>query len=57
MTTKHGPVRVKLGYIGDRLVKAVPEYEDVRAASEKTGTPVADIIKAAEAAARRPKGR
>ena len=57
VTTKHGPVRVKLGYIGDRLVKAVPEYEDVRAASEKTGTPVADIIKAAEAAARRPKGR
>jgi uncharacterized protein (DUF111 family) len=37
--TAHGTVRVKLGRMGGRLVKASPEYEDCRRIAEETGLP------------------
>ena len=45
--TKCGPVRVKFGKAGEKVLKAVPEYEDVKALARKTGTAFRDI--AAEA--------
>ncbi len=37
--TDYGTVRIKLGYLGGRLIKAMPEYEDVKKAAELTSLP------------------
>jgi len=44
--TRFGPLRVKTASV-DGVVKAMPEYEDLRRASQKHGVPVAEV--AAEA--------
>ena len=45
-------VRVRLGYLGDRLVTVSPEYEDCRRAAARAGRPVKDLFDEARAAAR-----
>ncbi len=46
--TPGGKVRVKVGQRGGKILKAVPEYEDVKLAAEKSSMPLRDIIKMAE---------
>lgn len=43
-----GKVRVKVGLRDGKILKAVPEYEDVKLAAEKSSMPLRDIIKMAE---------
>jgi len=42
--TRGGVVRVKVGKSGGKVLKAVPEYEDVKAAARKSGRPLREII-------------
>jgi len=44
VSTKYGKVSVKVGLIGGKAVKAVPEYEDVKAAAMKAGRPFREIL-------------
>lgn len=46
-------IRVKRGMLDGRVITIQPEYEDVRAVAERTGTPIADLLAAARAAAPR----
>jgi uncharacterized protein (DUF111 family) len=48
--TKYGDVRIKLGFMGDRLVSASPEYEDCKKAAESHGVPIRRVYDAAIAA-------
>jgi pyridinium-3,5-bisthiocarboxylic acid mononucleotide nickel chelatase len=41
--TPYGPVRVKLGLLGDELVQAVPEYESCREVAQRAGVSVKDV--------------
>jgi pyridinium-3,5-bisthiocarboxylic acid mononucleotide nickel chelatase len=41
--TPYGPVRVKLGFLGDELVQAVPEYESCREVARRCGVSVRDV--------------
>jgi uncharacterized protein (TIGR00299 family) protein len=41
--TPYGPVRVKLGFLADELVQAVPEYESCREVARRTGVSVRDV--------------
>jgi uncharacterized protein (TIGR00299 family) protein len=43
-----GRVRVKVGQRDGKMLKAVPEYEDVKLAAQKSSMPLRDIIKLAE---------
>jgi hypothetical protein len=45
VNTLYGDVRIKLGYIGDRLVKAKPEYDDCYNISIKYNIPYDSIVK------------
>lgn len=44
VSTKYGKVSVKVGLVGGKAVKAVPEYEDVKAAAIKSGRPLREIL-------------
>ncbi|MEW5743403.1 MAG: nickel pincer cofactor biosynthesis protein LarC [Myxococcota bacterium] len=48
--TPWGPVRVKLGLRGERVLNATPEFEDCRALAEKAGVPLKAVQAAALAA-------
>ena len=48
--TDFGPVTVKLGYKGDRLLQVAPEFESCREISAKTGQPLRAIYAAAQTA-------
>ena len=54
VTTRWGPVRVKLGLRGTHVLNAAPEFEDCRALAQKAGVPVKDVQAAAVAAYRKP---
>jgi pyridinium-3,5-bisthiocarboxylic acid mononucleotide nickel chelatase len=41
--TSHGPVRIKVGMLGQEALNAAPEYEDVRALAEAAGVPVKQV--------------
>jgi pyridinium-3,5-bisthiocarboxylic acid mononucleotide nickel chelatase len=41
--TPYGPVRVKLGLLGDEIVQAVPEYESCREVARRAGVSVRDV--------------
>lgn len=41
--TPYGPVRVKLGLLGDELVQAVPEYESCREVAQRAGVSIRDV--------------
>lgn len=45
--TPYGPVRIKLGFLGDELVQAAPEYESCREAAQRSGVSVRDVHLAA----------
>jgi len=45
--TQYGPIRIKVGRWKGEEKTASPEYEDVRAAAEKTGTPLKAVHQAA----------
>jgi uncharacterized protein (TIGR00299 family) protein len=45
--TPYGPVRLKLGFLGDELVQAAPEYESCRDAAKRAGVSVKDVHLAA----------
>lgn len=44
--TPYGRVRVKVGRQGGKVVTVSPEYEDCRAAAERTGTPLREVMAA-----------
>ncbi|MDR1612084.1 MAG: nickel pincer cofactor biosynthesis protein LarC [Planctomycetota bacterium] len=46
-------IRVKLGMLGDEIIRRQPEYEDCRAAALATGKSLREIFGLADAAARR----
>ncbi len=41
--TPYGPVRIKLGFLGDELVQAAPEYESCRETAKRAGVSVKDV--------------
>jgi uncharacterized protein (TIGR00299 family) protein len=45
--TPYGPVAVKEGLAGGKVLKASPEYESARQAAERHGVPLAKVFKAA----------
>ncbi len=47
-----GAVRVKIGTLGDRVVSATPEHDDVAAVAANTGRPVRAVYEEATAAVR-----
>ena len=46
--TPYGPIRVKEGSLGGKVVTRTPEWEDCRAAAEKAGVPAKDVYRAAQ---------
>lgn len=50
VTTQFGDIRVKVGKRAGQLVRVTPEYEDCRAAAERSGQPLIDVIEAARRA-------
>ncbi|MHC4442587.1 MAG: nickel pincer cofactor biosynthesis protein LarC [Planctomycetota bacterium] len=54
--TEYGPVRIKVGRQGDRVVAASPEYEDCREAASRTGKPLSAIMELALQAWRKDTG-
>jgi len=51
--TDFGRLRVKLGYLGNRLVQVSPEYEDCRRAADRHRVPLKTVYEAAAEAFRR----
>jgi hypothetical protein len=49
--TPYGRVRLKLAWLGERLVNVAPEYEDCREIAFHKGVPLKEVISAAMAAA------
>jgi uncharacterized protein (TIGR00299 family) protein len=45
--TPYGPVAIKLGFLGDDLVQATPEFESCRALADSLGVSVRDVYLAA----------
>ena len=41
--TPYGPVRIKLGFLGEDLVQSAPEFESCRAVAELAGVSVRDV--------------
>lgn len=46
--TPYGAVRTKIGRLGDRVVQATPEYEDVARLARERGVPFREVYRAAE---------
>ena len=51
--TSYGVIRVKIGRHGGRVTSCVPEFEDCRAAADRAGAPVAEVLEAARRAVNR----
>ena len=45
--TRWGTVRAKCGYLEDRLIKTVPEYEDCKELAERHGVPLRKVYEEA----------
>lgn len=45
--TKFGVVQVKQGYLGEKIIKAIPEYEDCKRLAKKHNVPIAQVYKEA----------
>lgn len=43
-----GPIRVKVGRLGEGAVRVAPEYESCREIAERTGTPLLEVFRQAE---------
>jgi len=52
VTLADGAVRVKVGLLGDRVMSATPEHDDVAGLAERSGRSVRDVYEEAAAAAR-----
>jgi uncharacterized protein (TIGR00299 family) protein len=52
VATPYGPVRVKVGRLGEALLGAHPEYDDCLARARESGAPVKEVMAAAMAAFR-----
>lgn len=48
--TAFGPVKIKIGYWGDEILKATPEYEECRVLASAKGVPLTRVYQAAAAA-------
>jgi hypothetical protein len=48
VSTEYGDISVKIGMIGDEIVKYAPEYEDCRGAAQKHNVPVQAVFDAAK---------
>lgn len=48
--TAYGPIRIKTGSLADRLLNAMPEYEDCSQAAQSSGVPLKLVMQAALAA-------
>ena len=46
--TRFGPVRFKEGLLGGRVIKSMPEFDDIKKISRETGLPTGEIRKGAE---------
>lgn len=51
INTPYGPIRVKVGRSGDRILHLNPEYEDCKRIAQERGLPVITIYREAERAA------
>lgn len=51
--TEYGPVRIKVGRLGEEVVAASPEYEDCARLARSRGVPLMQVLRAARAAAHR----
>ncbi len=51
--TPHGPVHVKLKFVGEKAVAAMPEYDDCKTLADKLGLPARQVWEAAAAAGQR----
>ena len=51
--TPYGPVTIKLGFLGDKLVQSAPEWESCRAVAAAAGASIRDVHLAASVAAPR----
>lgn len=49
--TPWGDVRLKVAYLGDRVVRCEPEYEDCKALADANGVSLREVYRAALAAA------
>jgi len=52
----YGEVRVKDAYMGGRLIKSAPEYEDASRLAKKHGVPLREVIDSAQHALRNGRG-
>lgn len=43
LATQYGPIRIKIAEITGQSAKIIPEYEDCRAAAERSGRPLSEI--------------
>jgi len=53
VNTPLGEIRVKAGWIGDRLVNLSPEYDDCRKIAQEKNIPLKDVFEEAKAAAKK----
>jgi hypothetical protein len=47
VTTQYGDIRMKVGSLNGRAIKASPEYEDCKAAAKTHGVPIRDVYEVA----------
>ncbi len=52
--TPYGPVRIKVAYQGDQILKTAPEYEDCRRLAEEQGIALREVYQAAQRQISRP---
>jgi uncharacterized protein (DUF111 family) len=50
--TQYGPIAMKVGYLGEELVNAAPEYELCKEVADRSGVPLKEVYAAAIAAYR-----
>ncbi len=55
--TPYGPIRVKLGFLGEEPVTISPEYEDCREAARSSGIPLKEIYRAVSRAVEENNGK
>jgi len=48
--TRYGDIRIKMGKIGDEVIKAVPEYEDCKKLAEANDVPIRQVYESAVSA-------
>ena len=41
--TRYGEIKVKNGYLNERIIKSKPEYEDCKRLAKENGIPIQDV--------------